>query len=174
MGISISFGMEEGEDQERTEMSAGNTWMECSIYQNYTASEVMVQGLAGVVNQGDVEEMVRAQKEMLQRFEKTNEMLTNVNSLSAVRLEKANNDFKKHTQNIVEMKKDLESIFKRLKIIKQKLNKQMPEAYEAVIGASERESAKEEDDEYDVAIRERRRKEMLERGDKSDRSETSN
>ena len=37
---------------------------------------------------GDVEEMVRAQKEMLQRFEKTNEMLTNVNSLSAVRLEK--------------------------------------------------------------------------------------
>ena len=66
--ISISFGMEEGEDQERNEMSAGNTWMECSIYQNYTASEVMVQGLAGVVNQGDVEEMVRAQKEMLQRF----------------------------------------------------------------------------------------------------------
>ena len=80
--------------------------MECSIYQNYTASEVLVQGLAGVVNQvegqnynngytrfqflfqGDVEEMVRAQKEMLQRFEKTNEMLTNVNSLSAVRLEK--------------------------------------------------------------------------------------
>ena len=35
-----------------------------------------------------MEEMVRAQKEMLQRFEKTNEMLTNVNSLSAVRLEK--------------------------------------------------------------------------------------
>ena len=63
-------------------------WMECSIYQNYSASEVLVQGLAGVVNQGDVEEMVRAQKEMLQRFEKTNEMLTNVNSLSAVRLEK--------------------------------------------------------------------------------------
>ena len=26
-------------------------YMECSIYQNYTASEVLVQGLAGVVNQ---------------------------------------------------------------------------------------------------------------------------
>merc|ERR1712051_21425 len=113
------MGMDDGEEPERQD----NTWMECSIYQNYTASEVMVQGLAGVVNHGDVEEMVRAQKEMLQRFEKTNEMLTNVNSLSAVRLEKANNDFKKHTQNIVEMKKDLESIFKRLKVIKQKLNK---------------------------------------------------
>ena len=37
--------------------------------------------------------MVRAQKEMLQRFEKTNEMLTNVNSLSAVRLEKVRKSF---------------------------------------------------------------------------------
>ena len=61
-----------------------------SIYQNYTASEVLVQvnmcinslagvdcellqGLAGVVSQADVELMVRAQKKMLQRFEKTNE-----------------------------------------------------------------------------------------------------
>ena len=40
-----------GEEPERAEMSAPNTWMECSIYQNYTASEVMVQGLAGVVSQ---------------------------------------------------------------------------------------------------------------------------
>merc|ERR1711983_136230 len=110
-------------------------------------------GLAGVVNQGDVEEMVRAQKEMLQRFEKTNEMLTNVNSLSAVRLEKANNDFKKHTQNVVEMKKDLESIFRRLKIIKQKLNKQMPDACDTVMGSGV--EAREEDDEYDEAIRRR-------------------
>lgn len=69
----------------------------------------------------------------------------------------ANNDFKKHTQNIVEMKKDLDSIFKRLKIIKQKLNKQMPEAYDAVIAAGERATAREEDDEYDIALRERRR-----------------
>jgi len=33
-------------------------------YQNYTASEVFVQGLAGVVNQQDVEAMIRAQKKM--------------------------------------------------------------------------------------------------------------
>ena len=145
---------ESGQEQEQIPSS----WMECSIYQNYTASEVLVQGLAGVVNQGDVEEMVRAQKEMLQRFEKTNEMLTNVNSLSAVRLEKANNDFKKHTQNILEMKKDLEHIFKRLKIIKQKMNKQMPEAYNAVI-----DKPKEEDDEYDMAIRERKLREIAEK-----------
>ena len=71
------------------------------------------------------------------------------------------------------MKKDLESIFKRLKVIKQKLNKQMPEAYEAVIGASEREAAREEDDEYDVAIRERRRREMLDRTEEASNIEAT-
>lgn len=33
-------------------------------FQNYTASEVFVQGLAGLVNQSDVESMIRAQKQM--------------------------------------------------------------------------------------------------------------
>merc|ERR1712098_748784 len=99
-------------------------WLDCSIYQNYTASEVLVQGLAGVVNQGDVELMVRAQKKMLQRFEKTNEMLTNVNTLSATRLERATNDFKKHIGTVTEMKKDLDSIFRRIRNIKTRLAKQ--------------------------------------------------
>ena len=52
------------------------------------------------------------------------------------------------------MKKDLEHIFKRLKIIKQKLNKQMPEAYGSVIGVKTHENVEEEDDEYDIAIKE--------------------
>ena len=77
----------------------------------------------------------------------------------------ANNDFKKHTQNVVEMKRDLESIFKRLKIIKQKLNKQMPEAYNHVIGPKE--TVKEEDDEYDVAIKERKQLEAATLGEQS-------
>ena len=38
--------------------------------------------------------MIRAQKRMLQRFEKTNEMLANCNTLSATRLERATRDFK--------------------------------------------------------------------------------
>lgn len=33
-------------------------------FQNYTAPEVFVQGLAGIVNQSDVAVMIRAQKEM--------------------------------------------------------------------------------------------------------------
>ena len=85
-----------------------------------------------MINQKDVELIVRAQKKMLQRFEKTNEMLTNVNSLSATRLEKAQTDFKKHTQMVVDMKKDLDNIFKRIRTIKSKIAVQRPQAYAAI------------------------------------------
>merc|ERR550519_2091836 len=99
--------------------------------------------------------MVRAQKKMLQRFEKTNEMLTNVNTLSATRLDRATTDFKKHTTMVVDMKKDLDSIFRRIRNIKVRLAKQMPEAYDSV-GVVEK--SEEEDDEYDVMIRERKKR----------------
>ena len=125
-----------------------------AIYQNYSASEVLVQGLAGVVSQDDVGLMVLSQKEMLQRFEKTNEMLINVNNLSTSRLDMANKDFKNHTQNMLNMKRDLEHIFKRLKLIKEKLKAQCPEAYSSVIANDD--VIEEEDDEYDTAIKARK------------------
>lgn len=125
-----------------------------AIYQNYSASEVLVQGLAGVVSQDDVGLMVLSQKEMLQRFEKTNEMLINVNNLSTSRLDRANKDFKNHTQNMLNMKRDLEHIFKRLKLIKEKLKAQCPEAYSSVIANDD--VIEEEDDEYDTAIKARK------------------
>ena len=128
-----------------------------AIYQNYSASEVFIQGVAGMVSQDDVGRMVQAQKEMLQRFEKTNAMLSNVNNLSSVRLDRANKDFRKHSQNVLDMKKDLEMVFKRLRSIKEKLKTQCPEAYSEVIGAKE--EVKEEDDEYDIAIRARKEQE---------------
>lgn len=93
--------------------------IEC--FQNYTAPEVFVQGLAGIVNQGDVEVMIRAQKQMLQRFEKSNEMLVNCNALSANRLKLAGEEFKKHTKQLNDMKKDLDYIFKKIRSIKGKL-----------------------------------------------------
>lgn len=57
----------------------------------------------------------------LQRFEKTTEMLTNCNQLSASRLRAASVEFKKHTQLLLDMKKDLNFIFKKIRAIKTKL-----------------------------------------------------
>ncbi|XP_063629509.1 kxDL motif-containing protein CG10681 [Cydia splendana] len=108
--------------------------IEC--FQNYTAPEVFVQGLAGMVDQTDVETIIRAQKNMLQRFEKTTEMLTNCNHLSASRLRAASTEFRKHTQLLLDMRKDLEFIFKKIRAIKTKLSTQYPEAYKAAVNAS--------------------------------------
>ena len=52
-----------------------------------------------------------------------------------------------------------------MKTIKQKLNKQMPEACEAVMGAGTGTEAREEDDEYDEAIRRRKMEQVRNIGD---------
>ncbi|XP_039486201.1 kxDL motif-containing protein CG10681 [Drosophila santomea] len=97
-----------------------------------SAAEAFIQSLAGMVNQGDVETMIRAQKQMLQRFEKTNEMLLNCNALSQSRLKSASEDFKRHVKCLSEMKKDLDYIFRKIRVIKQKLQVQFPTIYAEV------------------------------------------
>lgn len=47
---------------ENSSVDTDNDSIEC--FQNYTASEVFIQGLAGLVDQQDVESMIRAQKQM--------------------------------------------------------------------------------------------------------------
>lgn len=56
-------------------------------------------------------------------------MLTNCNQLSINRLKTAGNEFKKHTALLVEMKRDLDYIFKRIRIVKNKLSQQYPQAF---------------------------------------------
>lgn len=56
-------------------------------------------------------------------------MLSNCNTLSSTRLERASKDFRNHINYLTELKKDLEVVFKRIRIIKSKLSKQNPEAF---------------------------------------------
>lgn len=56
-------------------------------------------------------------------------MLTNCNQLSVNRLKTAGTEFKKHTAQLVEVKKDLDYIFKKIRILKTKLSQQYPQAY---------------------------------------------
>ncbi len=53
----------------------------------------------------------------LQRFEKTNEMLLNFNSLSRARFDTTQLEFRKHTTLIASMKKDLDAVFKRIRCL---------------------------------------------------------
>lgn len=53
----------------------------------------------------------------LSRFEKTNEMLSNCCTLSAGRLNAARKDLTLYNIMIMDMKKDLDSIFRRLRLL---------------------------------------------------------
>lgn len=91
----------------------------------------------------------------LQRFEKTNEMLTNCNALSASRLKTVAPEFKKHTQQLVDMKKDLDYIFKKIRTLKLKLGNQYPTQFAEAQRSSLAEEC-EEDEDYSAHEKERR------------------
>uniref|UniRef100_H3AHU2 KxDL motif-containing protein 1 n=2 Tax=Latimeria chalumnae TaxID=7897 RepID=H3AHU2_LATCH len=94
-----------------------------------TASGMFCGKMLSMVNSEDVNAIIQAQRHMLDRFEKTNEMLLNFNNLSNVRLQQMNERFQHHTRTLVEMKKDLDSIFRRIRTLKGKLAKQYPDAF---------------------------------------------
>ncbi|XP_061629655.1 kxDL motif-containing protein 1 [Phyllopteryx taeniolatus] len=94
-----------------------------------TASGVFCSRMLSMVNAEDVNAIIQAQRHMLDRFEKTNEMLINFNGLSNVRLQQMNERFLLHTRTLIEMKKDLDSVFRRIRTLKGKIGKQYPDAF---------------------------------------------
>lgn len=59
-------------------------------------------------------------------------MLTNCNALSQNRLKNVTEDYKKNCKLLIEMKKDLEYTFKKIRTIKGKLETKYPEAFDQV------------------------------------------
>ncbi|KAG9467491.1 kxDL motif-containing protein 1 [Eleutherodactylus coqui] len=97
-----------------------------------SASGVFCSRILNMVNSEDVNAIILAQRHMLDRFEKTNEMLSNFNDLSNARLQQMSDRFLHHTRTLVEMKKDLDVIFRRIRMLKGKLAKQYPESFSNV------------------------------------------
>jgi len=94
-------------------------------------ADVFLQGLTGGIRTEQVQNMVHDQLHMLSRFEKTNEMLLNFNDLSESRYVSTQGDFLRHTQQLTSMKADLESVFRRIRLLKSTLSRQYPEAFAA-------------------------------------------
>ncbi|MGH0150606.1 UNVERIFIED_CONTAM: hypothetical protein FKN15_019614 [Acipenser sinensis] len=111
-----------------------------------TASGMFCGRMLSMVNSEDVNAIIQAQKHMLDRFEKTNEMLLNFNGLSNVRLQQMNDRFQHHTRTLLEMKKDLDSIFRRIRTLKGKISKQYPDAFNNV---HESPILEDDDDDFD-------------------------
>lgn len=94
-------------------------------------AETVASSLIEQINVEDIRNMVSVQRDMLSRFEKTNEMLINFNILSGNRFAVTSQVFKRHTTLMYDMKKDLDVIFKRIRVLKQRLGKMYPDAFKA-------------------------------------------
>ena len=101
-----------------------------------SASRVFRSRILSIGNVDDVNAITLAQKNMLDRFEKTNEMLANFNNLSSACLQQMSEPFLHHARTLVEMKRDLDSIFRRIGTLKGKLARQHPEALSHIPEAS--------------------------------------
>ncbi|XP_033108869.1 kxDL motif-containing protein 1-like [Anneissia japonica] len=96
-------------------------------------SDVFVESLNSLVNEDDMNAVLNAQAMMLGRFEKTNEMLAKFNHLSMSQFEKVSTEVKGHTAMLHGMRKDIDSIFRRIRILKTKLATEYPEAFKLAI-----------------------------------------
>lgn len=82
---------------------------------------------------------------MLAKLEKANETLDTCNTLSHQRIEAYGPDFKQHVKLLVEMKKDLDSVYKRLRIVQTKVAKLYPAHYSNAVSKAEMNEDEEND-----------------------------
>ncbi|XP_054160218.1 kxDL motif-containing protein CG10681-like [Oppia nitens] len=93
------------------------------------SGDTFIHLVSNLVEDNHVMTINDSQINMLSRFEKTNEMLVNCNALAVIRFESANRDLKRYTQQLVDLQKDLDSVFHRIKFLKLKLTQQYSQAF---------------------------------------------
>ncbi|XP_066922995.1 uncharacterized protein [Clytia hemisphaerica] len=83
----------------------------------------------------DVTPIIKAQKSTLLRYEEINEMLRQFLELSNNTQSMLLENYIAHTKTLIELKKDLEISFRRIRALKTKLNVEYPDAFEATSAA---------------------------------------
>ncbi|CAJ0591617.1 unnamed protein product [Cylicocyclus nassatus] len=107
----------------------------------------LMEAIASQVDPQTVINIIETQRKSLRRFEKTNEMLTNCTQLSERRLERARKDAAIHKETIMQMKADLEFIFKKIRLFKSTLSAAYPQVYNEVEKQCKAQFSEEKDEE---------------------------
>ncbi|OQV24206.1 hypothetical protein BV898_02153 [Hypsibius exemplaris] len=100
----------------------------------------------GWMDESRLSAILHDQREMLGKLEKANETLETCNILSFQRLEAYTPDFKNHVKLLVDMKKDLDSVYKRLRIVQTKVARLYPANYADAVSKAEMNEEEEAED----------------------------
>lgn len=92
--------------------------------ESFRASDLFCQKMSAMINRDDVQSLLDKQADTLTKFEKTNAKFSRLNDLSATRYSYLQQQLRSHTKMLVDMKKDLDSVFRRIRNLKTKLAKQ--------------------------------------------------
>lgn len=107
--------------------------------------------LSGLMNKENADLILSEQDNMLETLEVANEKLSKLNSLSENSYELCAAEFRRYTQTLTGMKRDLDSVFRRIRLLKSRVASQYPEAYTEVQTAlqaelEQKQSLEDEDD----------------------------
>ncbi|XP_074615772.1 uncharacterized protein LOC141875337 isoform X1 [Acropora palmata] len=103
--------------------------------ESFRASDLFCQKMSAMINRDDVQSLLDKQADTLTKFEKTNAKFSRLNDLSATRYSYLQQQLRSHTKMLLDMKKDLDSVFRRIRNLKTKLAKQYGPAFHATSGS---------------------------------------
>lgn len=116
------------------------------------SSHVTVEGpgefldrLAAMMHHSNVNEVIKEQEKMLLSMEVSNEKLTSFNNVSEDTYRRLSANFVQNTKLLSDMKKELDTVFRRIRSLKVRIQTSFPEAY--AIAESKHRLVLEDDDE---------------------------
>lgn len=80
-----------------------------------------------LIDQNDVDQMVASQERSLSRMEEVNKLLTSCSAMADEKIQLVSRLYKKASKNLVDSKKDLDYIFKKISELKSEIKAEKPE-----------------------------------------------
>jgi len=86
--------------------------------------------VSSLMNHSDIQSILKAQASVFQKFTESKQTLASFNEFSASMYAALAPEYDKHTKMLKEMKKDLDSVFKRIRNLEVMLRQKFPDAFE--------------------------------------------